>query len=98
MKRPVSLGPPADDCDADLRLRLGMALFSHLPFTNATSLLRGLLRPAGRKPLTLPAAPSKTLRHMAAATAFPRNRKGSRESLQGGAPCESTTWRLSWRQ
>src|SRR5260370_28250815 len=38
MKRPVSWGPPADDCDADLRL--GMALFSHLPFADAMRLAR----------------------------------------------------------
>src|SRR2546422_9408011 len=41
MKRPVSKGPPADDCDADLRL--GTALFSHLPFADAMGLARRVL-------------------------------------------------------
>ncbi len=41
MKRPVSRGPPADDFDADLRL--GTALFSHLPFADAMLVPRRFL-------------------------------------------------------
>lgn len=41
MKRPVSMGPPALDFDADLWL--GTALFSHLPFADAMLVPRRFL-------------------------------------------------------